>query len=624
MATTVARLEAILSAQTRDFDRAMDRSEGRMAKVGRVAGLAGLAIAGGLAIGIEKSVKAALAAQVSERRLEAAFKASGLSAANYTKQIDALEFSGRKLGFTDEQTKDALGSLIVATHSMTLASKDLSVAQDVARFKHTDLTAATKMLTMAMAGSQRASKQLGIDVPKVTTAQDALKNSSEKLTTAQGRADLAEAKLIDKHRTAALVIDTVRQKLGGQAEAYSKTAAGGMEQFHAQLNKIEVTIGTLFIPALTKIIQKLNEMLVWVQTHWPQISATVRRVMAQLRPIIEPILNDILQLFRVIGALIRGDWSTVWDGLKNIVRNQLHLAWAIIRAEFAVGRAIMTRLGEALLDGFKAAIEAGANAVKNAVVGLFHKVIGWVKGALGISSPSKVFYEIGRNSIMGFIHGVGSMTGALKNYVVHTATHALSAVGGAVGGAAHAVFGSGGNQRPVYGSGGLVPQVANAVSYARQHGWHGTVTSGYRTYAEQARLYDNYLHHGGPLAAKPGTSSHETGQAVDVTDYVTFGRIMAHAPAFERLYNRLGAADPVHYSVSGYAKGGLVPGPIGMPQLAVVHGGETVTPPGRGGNTYNSFSFPNYIGSQNELAGQIFDVLQAYENRNGRPYGGGF
>ena len=35
----------------------------------------------------------------------------------------------------------------------------------------------------------------------------------------------------------------------------------------------------------------------------------------------------------------------------------------------------------------------------------------------------------------------------------------------------------------------------------------------------------------------------------------------------------------------GYQFGGTVPGPIGRPQLAVVHGGETVTPPGKAGVT---------------------------------------
>lgn len=43
----------------------------------------------------------------------------------------------------------------------------------------------------------------------------------------------------------------------------------------------------------------------------------------------------------------------------------------------------------------------------------------------------------------------------------------------------------------------------------------GTV-SGYRSYEQQAAMYDAYLNGTGPLAAPPGTSAHETGTAVDL------------------------------------------------------------------------------------------------------------
>ena len=42
--------------------------------------------------------------------------------------------------------------------------------------------------------------------------------------------------------------------------------------------------------------------------------------------------------------------------------------------------------------------------------------------------------------------------------------------------------------------------------------------SAYRTYEQQAQLYEDYLNGTGPLAAPPGTSSHETGTAVDLQD----------------------------------------------------------------------------------------------------------
>ncbi|MDO5296321.1 MAG: D-alanyl-D-alanine carboxypeptidase family protein [bacterium] len=41
------------------------------------------------------------------------------------------------------------------------------------------------------------------------------------------------------------------------------------------------------------------------------------------------------------------------------------------------------------------------------------------------------------------------------------------------------------------------------------------ITSGFRTYEEQAKLYQMYLNGTGNLAAKPGTSRHETGNAAD-------------------------------------------------------------------------------------------------------------
>jgi len=33
-----------------------------------------------------------------------------------------------------------------------------------------------------------------------------------------------------------------------------------------------------------------------------------------------------------------------------------------------------------------------------------------------------------------------------------------------------------------------------------------------------------------------------------------------------------------------FADGGVMPGPLGAPGLAIVHGGETITPPGGGGD----------------------------------------
>ena len=65
----------------------------------------------------------------------------------------------------------------------------------------------------------------------------------------------------------------------------------------------------------------------------------------------------------------------------------------------------------------------------------------------------------------------------------------------------------------------LHPAVATAaraiIAEARADGIPARVTSGYRSIAKQRQLYNAYRR-GGPLAAAPGSSSHNFGLAVDI------------------------------------------------------------------------------------------------------------
>lgn len=96
------------------------------------------------------------------------------------------------------------------------------------------------------------------------------------------------------------------------------------------------------------------------------------------------------------------------------------------------------------------------------------------------------------------------------------------------------------------------------VLWARKNGWHGVVTSGYRSDADQREACRHVC--GNPngcpgRCAKPGTSNHRyktyPGGAVDVTDYETFGRVVARYPDGPTLKNDL-PQDRVHFSLSGH------------------------------------------------------------------------
>jgi hypothetical protein len=93
----------------------------------------------------------------------------------------------------------------------------------------------------------------------------------------------------------------------------------------------------------------------------------------------------------------------------------------------------------------------------------------------------------------------------------------------------------------------VAPWIAPILQYARRMGWKGHVVSGYRSLAEQTRIFNS----GVRPAAKPGTSNHEKlkypGGAVDVTSPQELSTILLHSQ-YATVLVYAGAKDPVHFS----------------------------------------------------------------------------
>lgn len=93
--------------------------------------------------------------------------------------------------------------------------------------------------------------------------------------------------------------------------------------------------------------------------------------------------------------------------------------------------------------------------------------------------------------------------------------------------------------------------IVAVLEWAYLHGWRGTVTSGYRTFYEQAQL-----NAAGAFSARAGLSNHETtkypGGAVDVTEPSALISVLRSYPGSMKLIGGvLGAVDPEHFSATG-------------------------------------------------------------------------
>jgi phage-related protein len=418
------------------------------------AAMKGIAVVGvGTAIVIDRISKAAMDAQAEQARLAQSFKNAGLSAKAYAGQVDQVEAAGRKLGFTNAEIGSSLGSLITATKSVHASMKDLSVAEDLARFKGIDLESASKMMTQAMTGSQRAAKQLGITVVPVTTNLDALKASHVNLTTASGRLLEAHAKLLDKMATGKAVVDEVSKRVAGQGEAFAGTAAGGMLQFHSELNNLEASMGTALLPTIGKTATALADLINWLQNsatahhiasvavadlkaafeavkpalallvegmknavdyirqNWPQIKATVLEVMNAVRDIITAVVS-------VVEAI----WQRFGSTIVSIVSINFHVVVTVIKDVFDVIVATFKLVGD-LLHGRWSKVW---DDIKTIVSHALDAVVTVLRGM--VQTFFKVAEAVGKALIDGIVAGVTGLAGKIGDALSNAVHGALDSV----------------------------------------------------------------------------------------------------------------------------------------------------------------------------------------------------
>lgn len=367
-----------------------------------------------------------------------------------------------------------------------------------------------------------------------------------------------------------------------KSETFRAIVTGGLNAV-AGAGKALATFVTEKIPAAFKAA------VGWVREHWPEIATLLSGPFAPIVALatnafgVRSALEGALRSAKTFVGERIGDIVGFFTGIPDrIAAGLANLAGAAGLGPDSFFRRIFRQAAEFvgekigdIVDFFRRlpgragdAIGGAAGQLRDAVVDLFGQLPGWAKKILGISSPSRVFAEIGRNVIDGFISGLGNRAGALNARAIDVAQDAVRAAGGILGGIGGAIGGAigigGGRKAPgtgaVFGDTDYLPELHRRLSaLAAATGYPIQIVSGGRTLGEQAALYAAYLNGTGNLAAKPDQNApHVRGVAADA--YI-HGRplrdVIPNVSAFGLSYTV--GSEPWHVEM-GLARGGIVTG----------------------------------------------------------------
>jgi TP901 family phage tail tape measure protein len=109
-----------------------------------------------------------------------------------------------------------------------------------------------------------------------------------------------------------------------------------------------------------------------------------------------------------------GPWfNNLWTGVKQTAANALSsvvitvsTAWDRAMAYLQGRWTAMKSIGSALMDGLVNGLLGGLAKVGETITAIGGKVVGWLKGKLGIHSPSRVFAQLGDYTMQGLAGGL--------------------------------------------------------------------------------------------------------------------------------------------------------------------------------------------------------------------------
>jgi hypothetical protein len=319
-ASTFSKMGSQLSATT-------GKAEGlkmMMASIGKISLGVGIA---GIAAGAVEGVKLWDSYEKSLVSVQTVAKNTGANMGEFSAQLGKAQASAAKLGFANTDVNQSMANITMATGSSKKAFADLGMVEDLARYKNVSLGAAADALDHVFGGSTRTLLSWGINInvasgrlhslqmmhEAVSKAELAVTTVEQKhsagmlegvaYTTAYASAQLqlkdAQTNLAVGMGTINKVLEVLRDRTKGSADAFSKTFAGQLAATRAEMHNFGTDVGKDVVNTIEHLEIVISKIIGFFE-HFRMVALGVAAVI--VGPIVASIGIYLLGAFQRFGT----------------------------------------------------------------------------------------------------------------------------------------------------------------------------------------------------------------------------------------------------------------------------------------------------------------------------------
>tara|TARA_Y100000310_G_scaffold336428_1_gene420949 strand:- start:42 stop:2648 length:2607 start_codon:yes stop_codon:yes gene_type:complete len=197
------------------------------------------------------------------------------------------------------------------------------------------------------------------------------------------------------------------------------------------VKRVFLTVFNAIKRVVTKVV---NFVKTHIQSRFNAAKAITVAVWNRIKAIISNVVGRIKSIIGGLSAII-GRVRQIFSNIKEAIVSKLQAAIAFVRGvkdkilgPFAGIGSWLFNAGKQLIQGMINGVKAMAGALIESAKGVVRNAINGAKALLGINSPSRVFHDIGVNTVLGFVKGMDAEGGNARRAGSDMSANAMAGV----------------------------------------------------------------------------------------------------------------------------------------------------------------------------------------------------